>query len=99
MPLPTHLPHIIYATALTSLALHLLATRKAGAAARQQAEARISLLEGLATRLRAGERLPEDEVTRVHRLLREEGEVEVKKVDVDWKAVVFGKKEGKELTS
>ncbi|KAI5122322.1 hypothetical protein M0805_002489 [Coniferiporia weirii] len=73
MPLPTHLPHIIYATALTSLALHLLSTRKAGDAARRQAAARIGLLDGLAVRLRAGERVPPDEVARVQRLLRDIG--------------------------
>ena len=73
MPLPTYLPHIIYATALTTLALQLLSTRKEGAAARHQAEARISLLDGLASRLRAGERVSEDEIARIRRLLKDDG--------------------------
>ncbi|KAL5504604.1 hypothetical protein ACEPAH_7267 [Sanghuangporus vaninii] len=72
MPLPTYFPHIIYATALISLSLHLLSSRRDGAAARQQAEARISLLEGLAGQLRAGERVSEEEISRVRRLMRED---------------------------
>ena len=73
MPLPAYTPHIIYATALTSLALHLLSARKEGASLRQHAEARISLLEGLVGRLRAGERVSEEEVSRIRRLMGEGG--------------------------
>lgn len=103
MPLPTHLPHVIYATALTSIALHLLSTRKAGAAAKQQADARISLLDGLATRLRAGERVSADDLGRVRRLLRggdadDAGagviqRMEATEKDVDWKATVLGRRD------
>lgn len=71
MPLPPYLPHIIYTTALTSITLHLLVTRKDADAAQRKADARISLLEGLAGRLRSGEHVDSDEVTRVRRLLRE----------------------------
>ena len=96
MPLPTHLPHVIYATALTSLSIHLLATRRAGADARHAAEARRSILEGLASRLRAGERVEDDEMARIARLLRE-GEVKsgegssVRESELDWRAVLFGR--------
>lgn len=72
MPAPTYLPHIIYSTALTSIALHLLVTRKDADAAQRKAEARISLLEGLASRLRAGERVNSEELARVQKLLRED---------------------------
>ncbi|THG95760.1 hypothetical protein EW145_g7902 [Phellinidium pouzarii] len=73
MPLPVHLPHVIYATALTSLALHLLATRKASVSARRQAAARIGLLESLAAHLRTGEHVSQEELGRVRRLLRDGG--------------------------
>ncbi|EJD08164.1 uncharacterized protein FOMMEDRAFT_150860 [Fomitiporia mediterranea MF3/22] len=76
MPLPTYFPHIVYTTALTSLALHLLSTRKEGEASRQHTEARIGLLEGLASRLHAGERVSEEEIGKVRRLMREGGVVE-----------------------
>lgn len=112
MPLPTHLPHVLYATALTSLGLHLLSTRKAGQAARSQADARISLLDGLATRLREGENVSRDEVVRVLRLMRENdgdrtgfgsgkdlevlGRGEAVERDVDWKTMLLGRPEDKD---
>ena len=68
MPLPPYLPHIIYATALTSSALHLLSTRKDADTAQRRAEARISLLEGLVSQLRQpGAKVDEAEVQRVKR--------------------------------
>ena len=69
MPIPTYLPHVVYATALTSLALHLLVTKKDTDETLRRADARISLLDGLATRLRSGERVHADELARVQRLL------------------------------
>ncbi|KAH8115193.1 hypothetical protein DFH11DRAFT_1543302 [Phellopilus nigrolimitatus] len=104
MPAPTHLPHALYALALTSLALHLHTTRKAAQEQRAAAAARISVLAGLAARLRAGERVPADELARARRLVRPGGDVadgrdearsaEATERDVGWRAVVLGRKGG-----
>lgn len=97
MPLPRHLPHVIYATALTSLSLHLVGTRKVDAERRKAAEARISVLEGLASRLRAEEYTNDEEFIKAWRLSRGQrhsGEVTVKdgrELDVDWRAVALGR--------
>ena len=98
MPLPKYLPHVIYATALTSFSIHLLTKRRAAAEGKLATEARISILEGLASRLRAGERVGDEEVTRIRRLLREgdskigEGS-SVKDSEIDWRSVLFGRGE------
>lgn len=101
MPLPTYLPHLIYATAVTSLSLHLLMQKKGSAERIRQAEARISILQNLAFRLRSGENVTEDEIARSRRMVREGGNDVfeeanraggmVKETDVDWKTVMLGR--------
>lgn len=103
MPLPPYLPHIIYATALSSLSLHLLNTRKSSKEQRYAVDGRISLLEGLATRLRSNEDLSEKEVTKILKLagsttnfnnvLKKESPTEEK---IGWKSVFFGRPSGTE---
>ncbi|KAI0657755.1 hypothetical protein C8Q70DRAFT_1055528 [Cubamyces menziesii] len=51
MALLAYLPHVIYSTALTSLAIHHLAQRKALEADRAHVAAQLSILEDLRTRL------------------------------------------------
>lgn len=72
MPLPAYLPHLLYATAVSSLALHYLNTKKETKNQVWFAQARISVLEDIATRLRAGEDLPDAEIERLKRLTRED---------------------------
>lgn len=98
MPLPRHLPHVIYATALTSLSLHLLGTKKNDQESRKASQARISVLEGLSARLRAGEELSNEDFIKAWKLSRgSQGEGEeqyvnnVKEGDVDWKTVALGR--------
>jgi len=101
MPLPTYLPHLIYATAISSLSLHLLMQKKSSAERIRQAGARISVLETLASRLEAGENVTDDEIARSRRMVREGAkdlyeEVNkaggmMKEADVDWKTVVLGR--------
>ena len=72
VPLPTHLPHAIYATVLTPLSIHPLVWHTS--------EAWISILEGLVSRFRAGERMAR--ITRPRRLC--EGEVESRAALEPW---------------
>ncbi|KAI0330428.1 hypothetical protein GY45DRAFT_1345974 [Cubamyces sp. BRFM 1775] len=51
MALLAYLPHVIYSTALTSLAIHHLVQRKALEADRAHVAAQLSILEDLRTRL------------------------------------------------
>ena len=52
MPLPAYTPHVLYATAVTSIALHLLTTRRDAEERRLKLEARQTLLETVRDKLR-----------------------------------------------
>ena len=75
--------------------------RKSSAERMRQAEARISILETLTSRLQTGEVVTDDEIARSRRMVREGGkdiyeEVNrvggtVKETDVNWKTVVLGR--------
>ncbi|KAI9064771.1 hypothetical protein FKP32DRAFT_1665730 [Trametes sanguinea] len=65
-----YLPHIIYATALTSIATHHLQQRKAFEAERAHVAAQLSILEDLRTRLSAAEELDRREIERLWRLAK-----------------------------
>ena len=69
-----YLPHLLYATALTSLGMHALAQRKAAESARAHIDAQLSLLSALATPRADGEPLDEREFERLWRLARSHGE-------------------------
>ena len=95
MPLPSHLPHIIYATALVSLTLHLHAKKKDVADKRLLANARIGVLEGLVSRLQSGEDVCDEEISRLKRLAAERKEEIPKPVgenEIGWREVIFGKR-------
>ncbi|KAI0669419.1 hypothetical protein C8Q78DRAFT_1070605 [Trametes maxima] len=72
MALLAYLPHLLYSTALTSIAMHHLFQRKALEADRAHVAAQLSILEDLRTRLSAGgEPVPDErELDRLWRLAR-----------------------------
>lgn len=70
-----YLPHVLYATLLTSVSIHVLAQRSTQAEERARCAAQISLLEDLVARLHIGNsgsdsNVDEAEVERVRRLVR-----------------------------
>ncbi|TDL18029.1 hypothetical protein BD410DRAFT_512471 [Rickenella mellea] len=97
MPLPRYLPHLLYATAITSFSLHLLAQRKTGADTRLRLDAHIGILEEINGRLRRGEDVKDEEIERTRRLMREEGAERlagggIGGAGIGWKEVILGRK-------
>ncbi|KAI0366771.1 hypothetical protein BV20DRAFT_1038179 [Pilatotrama ljubarskyi] len=105
MSLLQYLPHLLYSTALTSLATHHLVQRKALEEDRAHVAAQLSILEDLRARLLAGEHVPEREADRLWRLARshdvwrarararaQEGGTEGGKEEIGWREVLFGKR-------
>ncbi|KAI0629680.1 hypothetical protein C8Q77DRAFT_301182 [Trametes polyzona] len=70
MAVLAYVPHVLYSTALTSLAMHHLYQRKTLEADRAHVAAQLSILADLRARLAAGERVPERELDRLWRLAR-----------------------------
>ncbi|EMD33251.1 hypothetical protein CERSUDRAFT_126373 [Gelatoporia subvermispora B] len=97
-----YFPHVLYSLAIISLGMHTLRQRKDAEAARDGCEARISVLSDLATRLRARERVPEEEFKRMWRLSRPREELEAalpgsrEEKEIGWREVLFGRKVGGE---
>ncbi|OJT15042.1 hypothetical protein TRAPUB_8397 [Trametes pubescens] len=103
-----YLPHLLYSTALTSIAMHHLFQRKAYEADRAHVAAQISILTDLRARLSEGERIPEREQDRLWRLARShdvwraraEAEARAKsreqggggREEIGWKEVMLGKR-------
>ncbi|THH17458.1 hypothetical protein EUX98_g9128 [Antrodiella citrinella] len=101
-----YIPHIIYTLAITSISTHLLWHRKESDDQRRHVSAHIALLESTVARLRAGDRLPDDELDRVLRfgeksLSQEEMEraravarglvrTEGEKESIGWKEALLG---------
>ena len=106
MPLSTYLPHVVYATALTSIAVHLLSQRRGAEERRFQLEARIGILESIRNRLKAGEDVSDEEIARLRRMATE-GTTSVsggpskavRKREIGWKEVMFGGKPGEHTGS
>ena len=73
MPVPKHLPHILYSTFLTSASIHLLWQRKASEDDRARKNAQITILEDLAQQLRTGAPISDEEVDRLKKLARVQG--------------------------
>ena len=106
MGLLAYLPHLVYATALTSTSMHHLHARKRAEGDAAHVAAQRSLLVGLRDRLLSGERVPGEEFDRLWRLARghdvfrglkeEEGQKAEGAGDgaegIGWKEVVFGKR-------
>ncbi|KAL4068666.1 hypothetical protein V8B97DRAFT_784316 [Scleroderma yunnanense] len=74
MPVPKYLPHILYSTFLTSASIHLLWQRKAFEDDRARKNAQITILEDLAQQLRSGAPITDEEVDRLRKLARIQGE-------------------------
>ncbi|ETW74791.1 hypothetical protein HETIRDRAFT_431036 [Heterobasidion irregulare TC 32-1] len=94
-----HLPPLLYTLALSSLSVHLLYQRRAATTSRNQLSARISVLDDLAARLRAGEPVRAEEAARLRRLAtaaergaQADGAPER---EVGWMEVILGRDEAK----
>ena len=91
----SYLPHILYATALTSVSIHLLWQRNIEREDRARYHAQVSILEGLARQLRSGVPITDEEVTRLKNLARVHGQGEGQKQSTEvvrWSEVVWGRK-------
>lgn len=94
------IPFFIWWTILTSLTVHLLRARQAATEADSRSEAKISVLQDLLDRARAGEEIGEEEVQRRLEMVgvREREKVEVvpgvreEVKDVGWREAIFGRK-------
>ena len=95
-----YLPHLLYATMLTSFSVHLLNTRKSAAEERSTLRARETILTSINSRLRVGENVTDEEIARLKFLgdrkiglstMRDEEADELMK-RIGWKETVFGKK-------
>ncbi|KAI0314634.1 hypothetical protein OF83DRAFT_1017631, partial [Amylostereum chailletii] len=90
-----YLPELVYSVALSSLSVHLLWARRAAASDKQILSARISILEDLTTRLRAGEVVSDAEVARLRKLAREGAgnpdNIGEEDKAIGWKEVLFGR--------
>ncbi|KAI9639521.1 uncharacterized protein MKK02DRAFT_29563 [Dioszegia hungarica] len=94
------IPFFIWWTVLTSLTVHLLRARQASKESADRSDAKISALQDLLTRARAGEVMSEEEIQRRLELVgvRErrkvdvsgEGREEVR--DVGWREAIFGRR-------
>ncbi|KAL1729559.1 hypothetical protein EV714DRAFT_284879 [Schizophyllum commune] len=58
------------ATAIVSLSIHRIRLKKQWEEEELSLDARTSVLEGVVQRLRSGDRIPDDEMTRLRRLAR-----------------------------
>ena len=104
MPVPKHLPHILYSTFLTSASIHLLWQRKASEDDRARKHAQITILEDLVHQLRSGAptMISDEEVDRLMKLARVQGERGageegvgggLQSSKVRWTEVLWGRKE------
>ena len=88
-----YIPEIAYALAFSSISVHLLWQRRAAETDRRHYSARLSILDELAGRLRAGE-VTDAEVARLRRLAETVGEDTTHAGErIGWRDVVFGRKE------
>ncbi|KAH8996786.1 hypothetical protein EDB92DRAFT_1942397 [Lactarius akahatsu] len=89
-----YVPELIYALAFSSISVHLLWQRRTAETDRRHYSARISILGELAARLRAGEAVPDVEVSRLRRLAETVGAADAHPGEnIGWRDVVFGRKE------
>ncbi|CAL1711778.1 unnamed protein product [Somion occarium] len=93
-----YIPHIIYATAITSLSTHALNQRKLHEEQQIHYETHIALLESTIQRLKSGETVPEKDFERLKKFSRDP-ELDraaargfETKENIGWWEVVFGKK-------
>jgi hypothetical protein len=92
-PRSRYIPELIYALAFSSISVHLLWQRRAAEADRRHYTARLSILDDLAARLRAGQVVSDVEVARLRRLAETIGEDTHSGESIGWREVVFGRKE------
>ncbi|KZT41959.1 hypothetical protein SISSUDRAFT_981165 [Sistotremastrum suecicum HHB10207 ss-3] len=96
-----YIPHLISATLLTSLSMHLLMHRKGSQDERATLDARISVLESLVARVKSGENVSDREIQRLKNLGRgsgstglgvDMGTVSESLRSTGWRDMVLGKK-------
>lgn len=98
MTFTQYLPHVVYSTALTSLAMHSLFHRKEAEEERSHVAAQISILDSMAQRLRSGEDIPDKEFAQLWKLAKshdvapENENKEAGKGEIGWKDMFLGKK-------
>lgn len=94
------LPEIVYTIALTSLSTHMLWLRKEAEDQRTYWDTRLKLLEDTAHRLRAGQRVPQDDFDLIHKLAKLPGTDRAAARGIEptehlaWKEVLLGRKGG-----
>jgi hypothetical protein len=89
-----YIPELVYALAFSSFSVHLLWQRRTAETDRRHYSARISILGELAARLRAGEAVPDVEISRLRRLAETAEAAEAHPGEnIGWRDVVFGRKE------
>ncbi|KAF8627767.1 hypothetical protein AX17_006132 [Amanita inopinata Kibby_2008] len=108
-----YIPHALYATAITSLSIHLVHHRKSADDEKTSVKTRISILESIAEQLRTDKSVSREALDRMKRLARaplvkaEEwkseggGEGGGEGERISWKEVVFGRRretDGEELS-
>ena len=71
-----YIPHIIYTIAITSISTHMLWQRKEADDQRRYISAHIDLLQSCVQRLKAGERISDDELQRIRQFGRTAEELE-----------------------
>ncbi|TFK26290.1 hypothetical protein FA15DRAFT_667583 [Coprinopsis marcescibilis] len=88
-----YLPHALYATALTSIAIHLVGQRTESEEQRSRYESRISMLQQLRDHLRSPNP-SQDEIERLKRLSRplDYDAQKSPEVTLGWRDVWFGRK-------
>lgn len=93
------IPFFIWWSIITSLTVHLLRARQSSKEMQSRSEAKISVLESLLGRTRAGEALTEEEVERQLEMVglreRRTGDLGEKREDirdVGWMEAIFGRK-------
>ncbi|KIY71445.1 hypothetical protein CYLTODRAFT_122957 [Cylindrobasidium torrendii FP15055 ss-10] len=84
-------PHVVYSIAITSCSVHLVTQKNEQKDEKSRVDAKISVLESIASRLKQGERIQAEEMARLQRLVAshstkpEEG--------LTWREAFFGKKD------
>lgn len=90
-----YIPELIYALAFSSISVNLLWQRRAAETDRRHYSARLSILDELAGRLRAGGEVTDAEVARLRRLAETVGEDTHAGESIGWREVIFGRKESR----
>ncbi|KAI0087117.1 hypothetical protein BDY19DRAFT_301384 [Irpex rosettiformis] len=95
--MPPYLPHVLYSLAITSISIHYLWHKRESEEQRRHYSTRIGLLEDTVHRLRAGERVTEQDFDMIRKLAMGPGSDSAAARGVDpqreigWREVVLGR--------